>query len=235
MVHGDLKGVRFQEPVLLSIFQRISCVKANILIDQTGHARLADFGLLTIISEATDLVSSSSLMQGGTIRWMGPELLNPQRFGFENSRPTRHSDCYALGIVVYEVLSERIPFHQDADFVVVGYVVEGKRPGRPQGIEGMWFTDDVWGVLERCWAPQPDSRPSIKDILQCLEKVSRSWAALPPRMVTRAQTMGSPTRNSGSSTEGSTNGGEASSLSQADPSQSSQMLRPKGDLDENST
>jgi hypothetical protein len=37
---------------------------------------------------------------------MSPELLDPERFGIpesEGDRPTRQSDCYALGMVIYEV------------------------------------------------------------------------------------------------------------------------------------
>jgi hypothetical protein len=37
---------------------------------------------------------------------MSPELLNPEMFGIpesEGDRPTRQSDCYALGMVIYEV------------------------------------------------------------------------------------------------------------------------------------
>ena len=37
---------------------------------------------------------------------MSPELLHPERFGMpesEGNRPTRQSDCYALGMVIYEV------------------------------------------------------------------------------------------------------------------------------------
>jgi len=37
---------------------------------------------------------------------MSPELLYPERFGMpesEDNRPTRQSDCYALGMVIYEV------------------------------------------------------------------------------------------------------------------------------------
>ena len=37
---------------------------------------------------------------------MSPELLDPERFGMpesEDNRPTRQSDCYALGMVIYEV------------------------------------------------------------------------------------------------------------------------------------
>jgi len=36
---------------------------------------------------------------------MSPELLDPERFGMpesEDNRPTRQSDCYALGMVIYE-------------------------------------------------------------------------------------------------------------------------------------
>jgi len=37
---------------------------------------------------------------------MSPELLDPERFRMpesERNRPTRQSDCYALGMVIYEV------------------------------------------------------------------------------------------------------------------------------------
>ena len=111
---------------------------------------------------------------------MGPELISPQQFGFEDGRPTRYSDCYALGMVVYEVLSGHIPFHQHTDYVVALRVLHGERPGRPQGMERAWFTDDVWGVLERCWAPRRDNRPSIESVLQILDEASRSWKPLPP-------------------------------------------------------
>ncbi|KAF9647563.1 kinase-like protein [Thelephora ganbajun] len=150
MVHGDLKG-------------------ANILVDQTYHARLADFGLITIISDSSTFDSST---QGGTIRWMSPELFDPETQGY---RQTKFSDCYALGMVVYEVLSGRIPFHQYGKWVISSKVSRGDRPERPQGAEGEWFTDDVWEVIERCWMHQPGSRPSIENVLQYLEKFSRFW------------------------------------------------------------
>lgn len=71
-------------------------------MDQHGHACLADFGLASLVDgemlrwttlESTGLV-------GGTARWQAPELLDPED---ESSRPTRHSDVYALGCVFYEV------------------------------------------------------------------------------------------------------------------------------------
>jgi len=44
---------------------------------------------------------------------MSPELLDPERFGMpesEGNRPTRQSDCYALGMVIYEVGVHTIQF-----------------------------------------------------------------------------------------------------------------------------
>ena len=111
---------------------------------------------------------------------MSPELLNPDLFGFESSLPTTGSDCYALGMVILEVLSGRAPFKPYRDLLVIQKVIEGERPGRPQGAEGPWFTDDLWETLGRCWSHQPKNRPTIEAVLKCLERVSTTWRPLPP-------------------------------------------------------
>jgi serine/threonine protein kinase len=152
-------------PSILLIFP----VKANILIDQTGHARLSDFGLLTIITDPTNLLTSTTYSQGGSARWMSPELIDPQPFGLENSRPTEFSDCYALGMVVYETISGNLPFHGDADLAVLAKVLKGKHPPR-----GAKFGKDLWRMLEQCWESQPSNRPSIGEVLRCLEMLSNS-------------------------------------------------------------
>jgi len=52
-----------------------------------------------------------------------------------------------------------------------------ERPGRPEDPEVAWFTDDLWRMLVLCWATQPDSRPGIDVVLECLERVSGAWEA----------------------------------------------------------
>ena len=101
---------------------------------------------------------------------MSPELISPQRFGLKDSRPTKSSDCYALGMVIYETISGHLPFHKHADLVVVMKVSEGERPPR-----GSVFTDALWMVLELCRTPEPSARPNIGDVLQYLEGASQSW------------------------------------------------------------
>ena len=162
-------------------------IKLNILIDQDGRARLADFGLLIIVSDSTYHTSSSTPKSAGTTRWMSPELLDPVRFGREDGRATKDSDCYALGMVILEVLSGKPPFSGDGGLVVMRKVIEGERPGRPEGKEEVWFTDDLWEILEQCWLPQPERRPAIEAVLECLERGSTVWQPLPPDSDDHAQ------------------------------------------------
>jgi serine/threonine protein kinase len=100
---------------------------------------------------------------------MSPELLYPEKFGLTEKRPTVKSDIYALGMVVYEVLSGRVPFAAYRDPEVVSKVLDGKRPERPRGDAGKPFTDDIWEVLECCWEQQPKDRPSVQCVLEVLD------------------------------------------------------------------
>jgi serine/threonine protein kinase len=104
---------------------------------------------------------------------MSPELLAPDLLGLKNSRPTKSSDCYALGMVIYEVLSGQAPFAPFSQYVVMRKVMDGEHPEKPEGVEGAWFTDELWRMLNRCWATRPESRPSVAVVLECLERVSR--------------------------------------------------------------
>ena len=179
MVHGDLKGVILPQTLVITTPPNALTIQANILIDQNFRACLADFGLLTIVLDCTRPTTSNSLTNAGTVKWMSPELLDPDKFGLKNSRRTKESDFYALGMVILEVLSGRSPFSGYVDLVVTKKVIEGERPGRPQGAEEVWFTDDLWGMLERCWSPHPKDRPDLEAVLECLERVSTVWQPLP--------------------------------------------------------
>ena len=149
------------------------------MIDKDGNARLADFGLLTIVSDSTHTAATASSEGAGTMRWMSPELLDPERFGCKNARPTKESDCYALGMVILEVLTGQAPFPCCNSLVVMRKIVEGEYPDRPQGPEAVWFTDDLWGMLEQCWLPKPKLRPAVEDVLEILKRGLANWEPLP--------------------------------------------------------
>ena len=154
------------------------------MIDQNGLARLADFGLLTFVSDPTNPTNSSSVTNAGTTRWMSPELLHPEHFGYNQSRPTKRSDCYALAMVILEVLSGEPPFARDKDFIVMRKVIEGERPERPEGVP---LTDGLWKTLGQCWSPLPKNRPTLEAVLESLGQVS-TWQ--PPPVVEHDETDG---------------------------------------------
>jgi len=108
----------------------------------------------------TSTAAGSSIVQ-----WMSPELLVPDQFGLEESRPTKQSDCYALGMTIYEVLSGQVPFSQYSIFAITCRVLDGDRPTRPEGEQKAQFTDGIWEMLELCWKPQPGDRPNAEAIL----------------------------------------------------------------------
>jgi len=48
------------------------------------------------------ILSNTTTLPCGTTRWMSPELLDVVRFD-SDGRPSRESDCYAIGMTIYEV------------------------------------------------------------------------------------------------------------------------------------
>ena len=93
------------------------------------------------------------------------------------------SDCYSLGMVLYEIISGNVPFHKDIDFAVFVKVLRGARPHREEG-----FPNNLWNMMEQCWMPPPSDRPSVGDVLQCLEICSdRTGERNPPATMSDPQ------------------------------------------------
>ena len=86
----------------------LTCTQANVLINHNDCACLVDFSLLKIASDRSTVIPSC--IEGATIQWMGPEPIYPERFDLEKTHPTKESDRYALGMIIYEVLSGQTPF-----------------------------------------------------------------------------------------------------------------------------
>ena len=72
-------------------------LKSNILIDSGFSARIADFGLTSVLRNHSLSMTITAPAGLGTLRWMAPELFE------DDPRPSKASDIYALGMVTYEV------------------------------------------------------------------------------------------------------------------------------------
>ncbi|KAJ7170995.1 kinase-like domain-containing protein [Mycena filopes] len=152
IVHGDLRG-------------------ANILLDDQGHARLADFGLAVF---ADDPLAPTK--RGGSLRWMAPELIHPQSCRLDIFQRTFASDMYAFGCVCLELYSGRPPFYDVAsDGELLLKVIKGDRPEFPTTAP-MWCAQ----MAAKCWAHHPLDRPGIGTIIEFIVNAARKRRRLEP-------------------------------------------------------
>jgi len=75
-----------------------------------------------------------------------------------------------------QVLGGRAPFDDVPNpAMIVVEIAKGTRPKKPENAASLGFTDGLWGILERSWSADKNSRPTLETILSCLrEAVSSS-------------------------------------------------------------
>ena len=118
----------------------------NVLVDDNGGALLTDFG---IAQAAEDINVTSQGMLVGTPAYMAPE----QAQGFA---ATAQSDIYALGIVVYELLTGSTPFpHRTPHAVLLGHISEPPLPVHDRNTE---LTPEMSAVVGKALAKSPEDR-----------------------------------------------------------------------------
>ncbi|KAJ7145909.1 kinase-like domain-containing protein [Mycena epipterygia] len=148
VVHGDLRG-------------------QNVVITENWNACLIDFGL-SRYSEASRRPSKD----GGSTRWMAPELIEPELFGLE-FLATYASDVYAFGCVCLELYTGRPPFSKislSSEYAVIQQVVDGNRPERPT--EDPLMSNKLWQSVTTYWEQDPSSRPSVNVVVRDMEEVA---------------------------------------------------------------
>lgn len=99
---------------------------ANILIDEQGQPQLTDFGLAHHDEAAATLTLEGQLI--GTPAYMSPEQA---RGGLTVDRRT---DIYSLGVVLYELLTGRLPFAPSSSYPALLYKIVHDDPPPPRSV-----------------------------------------------------------------------------------------------------
>ncbi len=130
---------------------------SNILLDNRDeqHVYLADFGLATVMGEGSDITQTGCLI--GTPEYMAPELIDrPESVG---------SDIYALGVLLYQMLTGRTPFTGSTP-VAVYWKQLGEEPQPPSHINQA-ISRPVEQVILRALNKDPQQRfPSASAMVQ---------------------------------------------------------------------
>lgn len=140
----------------------------NVLLDMAGRAVVTDFGIARV-SEAQPLTATGTVL--GTVQYMSPELVTGEALD-------GRSDLYALGVLLFRMLTGRFPFERNsASAVLVAHVnsapprLHEYRPDAPDALDAL-----VAALLEK----RPDDRvSSARALLHELDAVDGARTATP--------------------------------------------------------
>ncbi len=150
----------------------------NVIVDDNDHVKVTDFGIAR--AGASDMTETGSIM--GTAQYLSPE----QAQGHAVSAP---SDLYSIGIVLYEMLTGRVPFDGESPVsIALKHVSEAPVPPSQ-------FNPEVPSALEQVvlWSLNKDQadRPADADqFIMALEQVREALASPEVTASMRALTAG---------------------------------------------
>eukprot|EP01006_Ploeotia_vitrea_P035574 TRINITY_DN65902_c0_g1_i13.p1 TRINITY_DN65902_c0_g1~~TRINITY_DN65902_c0_g1_i13.p1 ORF type:complete len:239 (-),score=15.74 TRINITY_DN65902_c0_g1_i13:84-800(-) len=141
----------------------------NILLDSSGVAKIADFGLARNLDTLTQTTRSSPNIVG-TLRFIPPERLT-------GAKPTQQGDIWMVGLVVWQLVTGIPPWHkcdEPVDFFRELAMVSnslGTYPFLESLVEGttqetQLISTLVQSFLEGCLQCQPEARSTATELLR---------------------------------------------------------------------
>jgi len=134
----------------------------NIMIDKGGNARIMDFGIARSL-KAKGITGSGVMI--GTPEYMSPEQV-------EGKEVDPRSDIYSLGVILYEMITGRVPFEGDTPFTI-GVKHKSEAPQNPKELNAQ-MPDELSGLILRCLEKDKETRyQSAEEVLADLNNIER--------------------------------------------------------------
>lgn len=132
----------------------------NILVTADGHAKVTDFGIARAVSSAT-VTHTGDIV--GSVHYLSPE----QAKGIQSNE---QSDIYSLGIVLYELLTGKVPYDGETPIAIALKHLQ-QQPVPPSKLNPR-IEKDLEGVIMRAISKSPEQRYlTAKDLLEDLNHI----------------------------------------------------------------
>jgi len=147
---------------------------SNIMIDREGNARIMDFGIARTF-ESKEITGIGIII--GTAEYMSPEQAQGQKVD-------QRTDLYSLGIVLYEMVTGRVPFEDEITLNILRkHEIEQPRPPKNLNPE---ITDSLNRLILKCLEKPTERRyQTAGDLLRELNAIQTTSVKVPK---TRART-----------------------------------------------
>jgi serine/threonine protein kinase len=152
----------------------------NVLVDASGHAYVTDFGLARDMAHSSELTRSGEVM--GTPAYMAPEQARGQKDLIGEA-----TDVHALGVILYEMLTGRLPYGNDAPANVIVRLLTDE-PTPPRRIDRR-IPRDLETICLKAMAKAPERRyASVKALLEDIRRFEAGEPVLArrPGLLSRA-------------------------------------------------
>lgn len=137
----------------------------NILMMADGHAKVADFGIARAVTESTMTYSGNVI---GSVHYFSPEQA-------KGTMITPKSDVYSLGVVLYEMLTGKLPFTGDNPVsIAVKHLQEEPVPVRQ--IDPA-IPPVVEAIVSKAMSKDPAMRPTSAELVQDISQAERMLMA----------------------------------------------------------
>jgi eukaryotic-like serine/threonine-protein kinase len=141
---------------------------SNILVTPDGQPKLLDFGIAKLL-EGSEWQTSTGLHR------MTPQYASPEQV--KGEAVTTVSDVYSLGVLLYQLLTGRLPYRAEAVTPLqLGRAVVEDEPIRPRTLNPS-LAGDLEAILLKTLFKEPEHRYSSVDGLR--EEIERTLAGLP--------------------------------------------------------
>ncbi|MEE9152410.1 MAG: protein kinase, partial [Thermoplasmata archaeon] len=118
----------------------------NVMVDEDGNARIMDFGIARSL-ESKGITGAGVMI--GTPEYMSPEQVEGKEAG-------QSSDIYSLGVILYEMVTGRVPFKGDTPFTI-GVKHKSEMPKDPKELNAQ-IPEDLSTVIMRCLEKDKEKR-----------------------------------------------------------------------------